>query len=234
MKVDTFRLVDEQPGFVVISKHAGVDFHSSAGLPGVMAAVRQALGLAELFPVHRLDKMTSGLLLFAKHVDVARQLNDAFAARKVRKYYLALSDRKPKKKQGLIKGDMVKTRNGSWKLTSGNTRPAITQFFSYGLAEPGSPRIFMLRPHTGKTHQLRVALKSLGSPIIGDSRYYGAEAHRCDRGYLHAYCLGFELDGRQYDYCDVPREGVWFNSSAFQAWLQATGDPQRLPWPALR
>ncbi len=229
-----FRLIDEQPGFVVISKRADVDFHCSAGQPGVMAAVKQTMGLAELYPVHRLDKMTSGLLLFAKNADVARQLNDAFATRKVRKFYLALSDRKPKKKQGLIKGDMVKTRNGSWKLTAGNARPAITQFFSYGLTEPGSPRIFMLRPHTGKTHQLRVALKSVGAPIMGDARYYGAGADAWDRGYLHAYCLGFDLDGRQYDYCDSPQEGLCFNSEAFQHWLAAVGHPQQLSWPALR
>jgi len=86
-------------------------------------------------------------------------------------------------------------RNGSWKLLRSVENPAVTQFFSFGLT-PGL-RLYLLKPHTGKTHQLRVALKSLGVPLLGDTRY-GAD--KSDRAYLHAWQLAFELDGKSYQF----------------------------------
>ena len=61
---------------------------------------------------------------------------------------------------------MQKARNGAWKLCQSKENPAITRFESVS-CEPNL-RLFILKPQTGKTHQLRVAMKSLGSPILGD------------------------------------------------------------------
>ncbi|XLM21542.1 pseudouridine synthase, partial [Chromobacterium piscinae] len=68
--------------------------------PGLMEALRAGLGDEALWPVHRLDRITSGLILVARSAEVARALGEALAGREVEKYYLALSDRKPLKKQG--------------------------------------------------------------------------------------------------------------------------------------
>lgn len=87
---------------------------------------------------------------------------------------------------------MEKSRNGAWKLCHRKENPAVTQFSSISL-EP-SLRHFILQPTTGKTHQLRVAMKSLGSPILGDKLYAGSVA---DRVYLHAYQLEFEYENEQ-------------------------------------
>ena len=92
------------------------------------------------------------MLLFALNPQSASALAQQFAAKTMRKTYLALATDKPSKKQGWIKGDMEKSRRGAWKLMRSMENPAITEFDSHSL-EPGL-RLFVLHPHTGKTHQL--------------------------------------------------------------------------------
>ncbi|WP_028535465.1 TIGR01621 family pseudouridine synthase [Paludibacterium yongneupense] len=200
-----FDLIRTDPRFYLINKHPGVSFHRQGDEAGLIETLRQVLNDDALWPVHRLDRLTSGLVLVARSVEVARDLSAAFAGRRVEKVYLALSDRKPARKQGLIKGDMEKGRGGAWRLTPGDENPALTRFVSTSL-RPGL-RLFILRPETGKTHQLRVALKSLGAPILGDTLYRGSES---DRGYLHAYALSFELDGERQRYYCPPSAGAAF------------------------
>lgn len=176
-------------------KPAGVAFHSDDDAPGFVELVRQEKG-AQCFPVHRLDKVTSGILLFAKTAEANREFSRQFRNSELNKLYLALSNKKPKKKQGWIKGDMEKARNGSYKLVRSQLNPAVTRFSSSSFeGELGRQYLFLLQPHTGKTHQLRVALKSIGSPILGDERYAGGKASRC---FLHAWQLRFTFKGESY------------------------------------
>ena len=120
--------------------------------------------------------------------------SDLFAAKTMRKTYLALGTDKPSKKQGWIKGDMEKSRRGTWKLMRSMENPAVTKFNSHSL-EPGL-RLFVLHPHTGKTHQLRVAMKSLGSPILGDTLYGGKPASRM---FLHAWKIKFDYQDQTFE-----------------------------------
>jgi tRNA pseudouridine32 synthase/23S rRNA pseudouridine746 synthase len=176
-----------------------------------------------LWPVHRLDKLTSGLILFAKSAEAARYFGDAFSQHTINKYYLAISDKKPSKKQGWVKGAMEKGRGGSWRLSRTGELHATTQFFSYG-TENGK-RFFVLKPHSGRTHQLRVALKSLGSPILGDERYGGTPS---DRGYLHAWALDFIYQGQQQRIILPPSTGLAFEMLP----EQLSTAPWDLPWPS--
>ncbi len=204
-----FEVIYENDSFMVFNKPAGLSFHSEAGEGFVVLAEKQ-MGL-KLYSVHRLDKMTSGLIVLAKSSKVANSLSQLFEERKIEKYYLAISIRKPKKKQGWVKGDMASARRGSYKLLSTHDNPAVTQFISTALRV--HERLFLIKPHTGKTHQIRVALKSLGAPIAGDSRYANAdEAKEEERGYLHAYALRFELDGEQFSFMCPPEQGERFLS----------------------
>lgn len=192
--MQTLSLVAERPGFIVVNKPAGVNFHTENNQLGLVELARKQFGI-ELWPVHRLDKLTSGLLILAKTNTAAAQFQVLFSQGQMEKYYLAIAVAKPKKKQGLVKGDMLKARNGSWKLGHSSNNPAVTQFFSYSIVP--KRRLFLLKPLTGRTHQLRVALKSLGAPILGDLRYAGEPA---DRGYLHAYGLRFLWQGEQQEF----------------------------------
>jgi tRNA pseudouridine32 synthase/23S rRNA pseudouridine746 synthase len=199
-----YRILSQQKDFMVINKGPGLGMHDEAGEPGLINLMRAETGL-ELYPVHRLDKMTSGLLLLARTPAANRALSMAFAERRVSKQYLALSDRKPKKKQGWVKGDMQKGRGGSWMLARSLDNPAISWFDSSPVRE--GLRLYRIKPQTGKTHQIRVALKSIGAPILGDERYGGTPA---DRGYLHAWRLSFSLDGAPFDFICPPEEGALF------------------------
>ncbi|WP_107852531.1 TIGR01621 family pseudouridine synthase [Oceanimonas marisflavi] len=190
--------------FCVINKPAGIGMHQEGDEPGLVRLLSEQLG-QPLYPVHRLDKMTTGALLLARNPVANRLLSGQFAERTTTKRYLALTDRKPGKKQGWVKGGMEKARNGSWKLTRSDSNPAVTRFFSTSLA-PGL-RGFLLQPHTGRTHQLRVALKSLGCPILGDARYGGTHA---DRGYLHAWRLAFDWQGERIEVTAPATEGELF------------------------
>lgn len=133
------------------------------------------------------------------------------------RYYVAISDRKPQKKMGRIRGDILKSRRGSYKLARSMDNPAMTAFVSSKLvvSESDAPVYsFLLKPSTGKTHQLRVSMKSIGSAILGDSRY-GTTA-TAQRGYLHAAAMRFTLYGEDINIICAPEEGDIFTSAAFR------------------
>jgi tRNA pseudouridine32 synthase/23S rRNA pseudouridine746 synthase len=217
-------LLFEHSDFVLISKPAGMNFHSETEA-GFVVRAKALTDAGELYPVHRLDKMTSGLVLLAKTKAAAQRFGALFEQRTIEKYYLAISLRKPKKKQGWIKGDMAKARRGDWKLLKTTDNPAITRFISAPLRE--HERAFLVKLYTGKTHQIRVALKSLGAPIAGDERYADkTEAQKEERGYLHAYALRFTYGGESFAFVAPPEAGERFNSPEFKAQLEAW----RAPW----
>lgn len=215
----------ENDSFIIALKRAGVNFHSEEEA-GFVVQVSQQAGIA-LFPVHRLDKMTSGLVILAKTSEVAAQFGKMFENREVEKYYLAISMRKPKKKMGWVKADMGAARRGDYKLLPTMDNPAITQFISCALRT--HERFFLIKPHTGKTHQIRVALKSLGAPCAGDERYAQAdEARKEDRGYLHAYALRFVLNDQEFEFVSPPNEGERFVSSECKTQIEVWNKPWEL------
>lgn len=227
-----YELVENNPEFVVIYKKPGTSFHSESGVPGLFETIKQHENFPELFPVHRLDKVTSGLLVMAKTADINRQLTEAFSQRLVQKYYLAISMKKPGKKQGVIKGDMAPSRRGAWKLMTTQDNPAITQILSKSIC--AGRRLFIVKPHTGKTHQIRVALKSIGAPIMGDILYGDTlQNETSDRCYLHAYSLAFSLNGKHYRFTELPREGEFFSDDFFASAIHDWREPWLLPWPKL-
>ena len=207
-------LLFQNEHFIVVNKPSGVSFHSEVEA-GFVVQVQEKFGSETLYPLHRLDKMTSGLVLFAKSKKIAQTFGKLFEKQMIEKYYLAISLRKPKKKQGWVKGDMVKARRGNYKFAATRENPAITQFISVALRQ--GERGFLIKPHTGKTHQIRVALKSIGAPIAGDVRYANAdEARKEDRGYLHAYALRFNLLGEAYSFVSPPSEGERYINATCQ------------------
>jgi tRNA pseudouridine32 synthase/23S rRNA pseudouridine746 synthase len=229
-----FKTIAEHADFIVVDKEAGVNFHDEGDLgSGLFSLVKQQIQsthkTAELYPVHRLDKMTSGLVVFAKTLACAQTFGELFKAHEVDKYYLAIADKKPSKKQGLIKGDMAKSRRGMFKLLRTTENPAITQFFSYSI--PNKQRLYLLKPHSGKTHQLRVALTSIGSPIVGDPLYYSTS--QADRGYLHAYALKFTYLGESFEFTSLPSSGDYYVNESVNEKIAAIKKPWLLNWPRL-
>lgn len=216
--MQTLTLVHTHPDWIIVNKPAGISMQQEQGKPEKLSLLQLALSAAQqvdanlqrLWPVHRLDKATSGLVIFAKSAEAAALFGELFANQKITKHYIALAQGKPKKKQGWVKGDMEKGRNGSWLLKRTLNAPAITYFNSSAIESSlgNSIRFYLVSPKTGKTHQIRVALKSLGCPILGDKRYKGSHAERC---YLHAFCLNFNWQDKEFSIQCEPVQGDWPN-----------------------
>ncbi|WP_144214441.1 TIGR01621 family pseudouridine synthase [Shewanella donghaensis] len=224
-----YQIVEQHSDFIVINKSSGVHFHSQDGAAGVVAQVEADLGI-KLYSVHRLDTPTSGLLILAKSSAAAAIFTELFTAHKIQKYYLAIAQGKPKKKQGWVIGDMAKSRRSMYKLLRTSENPAITQFFSHSIT--AGTRLYLLKPLSGKTHQLRVALASLAVPILGDTLYGGESSDRC---YLHAMALQFEYQGEQYQFMQTPHVGELFGDKKVTEQLAGEWlSPNDLPWPAAK
>lgn len=196
----TFEIIYQDDKIIAINKPVDLSFHGEE----LHKSLKEQIGL-DIFSVHRLDKATSGVLIFALTSEFASLLGELFKAKKIRKIYHAVSNHRPSKKQGLIKGDMTKGRNGNWSLSRQMTNPAITKFESLLLTS--GKRFFILKPLTGKTHQLRVAMKSLGSPILGDVRYSHDTA---DRMYLHCFEMEFALFDKNYKITAINKTGSFW------------------------
>lgn len=164
--------------------------------------------------VHRLDKVTSGLLIIAKNPQAFASLQDQFRQRLVEKEYLALAHGWLKPRKGEISlpvGRKARNRHEFGVFLGG--RPALTgyevaKYYSSPLGEKVS--YLVLKPKSGRTHQLRVHLKYLGHPLIGDPVYGGrknikADARWCPRLFLHAFQLSF-LQPRQGNRLTVKSE----------------------------
>ena len=223
MKLDIIYQTDD---FIIIYKPCGLSVHKDQSEIGLTTLLAELLGVPQVWLVHRLDKVTSGLLILALNAESAVEFFRLFSEHHIQKTYLALSNQKPKKKQGLIVGDMQKARNGAWKLCQSKENPAITRFESVS-CEPNL-RLFILKPQTGKTHQLRVAMKSLGSPIVGDA-LYGKNTENIDRTYLHAARLQFEFKGKAFDVFTPPKGGEWWHRDAVQSQIQKFGSASAEP-----
>lgn len=219
-------IVAESATWIVVDKPSGTPCHS-AGADDVLSRLRAdgaargeaAAALAEYRLAHRLDDGTSGCLAIAKDRSTAAALGAAFRGRTAQKAYVALTASAPKKKKAVIRGDLVRARRGSWKLARTCERGAcactvFTRTVGLGAAGGGARKLLVARPVTGKSHQIRVAAKANGSPLLGDARYGGAEA---DRLYLHAAAL--RIDALGIDVSAPPSVGSAFLTAAFRdAW----------------
>ena len=164
---------------------------------------REALETPDRLVVHRLDKDTSGLLVFAKTEEALENLQQQFKERDVKKRYLALVRGKVEPRSGTIDKPIGRAPKGIGKfVVVEGGRPSVTKYVA---AEFYSAQTLLdVTPLTGRTHQIRVHLKSIGHPIVGDKLYASRRQQREDekiieRQFLHAYRLGFEH----------PRTGEW-------------------------
>ncbi|MEP0355795.1 MAG: TIGR01621 family pseudouridine synthase [Paraglaciecola sp.] len=212
--------------FIVVNKPPHLAVQNEESQEGILPIICKQLNVEKLWLVHRLDKVTSGILILAKTAKSAALFGDLFEQKQIEKYYLALSDRKPKKKQGTIKGGMKKVRDGKWILDISTTQFAATQFFSFSVAP--SLRLYLVKPLTGKTHQIRVALKSLSAPILGDELYGGQSS---DRTYLHAFVIRFMYQGSPISITCPPLEGEYFTHQKTETLLESHQQPWLLNWP---
>jgi len=139
------------------------------------------------FIVHRLDRETSGLLVFAKSEPVKRALQAQFEDRSVERVYVALVDGHPPREQGTLESRLVQDRGLRVRAAPAG-RSAITHYRVLARRRDGS--LLELRLGTGRRHQIRVQLADARCPIVGDVAHGGPRG-RAGRLCLHATRLGF-------------------------------------------
>ncbi len=201
-----FPILYEDEWMLVIAKPAGVVVHPAAGNPDgtvVNALLGRYPNLAADFScatgrpgiVHRLDKDTSGCLAIAKTPDAQFKLCSAFAGRETEKCYLALVRGIPQKTSGELSGLIGRHPVNRQKMAvvERNGKLAITQYQleKSGLVDQTPVSLMRVRILTGRTHQIRVHLSSIGIPVLGDAVYGGARTPvtGADRQMLHAWKL---------------------------------------------
>ncbi len=176
----------------------------------VLQTLRDQLG-AHVYPVHRLDKPTSGVLLFALNADIARQLAVQFETHQIEKYYDLLC-RGHIEKSGLIdhalvpKNDFKSKRNKNIPAKppqDAQTGYLCQSLYTLGVCVDKYPTsrysLVQAKPVTGRKHQIRRHFKHIAHPIIGDPKY-GKSSHNryfkttfgCQRLMLHCSSMGFE------------------------------------------
>ena len=207
---DTLPIIFIDDNIVVINKPIGVLSHAKG-------ALSEEFTVAEFFRkyttynsdtnrpgiIHRLDRDTSGVMIGARNQETATLLQKQFADRKTKKTYFAVLDGIPKLAKANI--DLPINRNPSAPSTfrvDSNGKSALTKYEI--LADDGKHALVKLQPKTGRTHQLRVHMKYINTPILGD-KVYGKPSSRL---YLHAYSLEITIPNgdRQTFTAPIPTE----------------------------
>ncbi len=201
----------EDEHLLVVNKPVGMNTHA----PGPFAGEglydwlkNREPRWASLAILHRLDKETSGVMVFGKTALANRSLTEQFERHKVRKKYLLLTDREIPRKEFKVKTSLVRVgeKYVSRPLHAGG-EAAETKFrvtASAGLSRPKAElRMVEAAPLTGRTHQIRVHAAESGFPILGDTLYGGSPAPRV---FLHATELAFShpTTGEEVKFCSAP------------------------------
>jgi 23S rRNA pseudouridine955/2504/2580 synthase len=161
----------EDEDVLVINKPAGLAVQGGTGMSRHLDGFLQAIYGEKQRPklVHRLDKDTSGVLVLARNDFAAAKLSESFRERTTRKYYWALTSGVPKPKQGKIHLPLAKGRDERVVIDEKEGKSAITL---YQVIESAMKTAFVaLWPLTGRTHQLRVHMQAIETPILGDELY---------------------------------------------------------------
>lgn len=177
---------------LVVNKHAGIPVLPDGWdkeSPYLVKMLEEEHG--KLWIVHRLDKVTSGVIVFARDKETHRALNIQFENREVEKLYHAIMEGEPNWNEKItrfpLRANVGKKHRTA--VDDKNGKPSETRFRILKRYQSGA--LVEAQPMTGRTHQIRVHAYALGHPLLGDILYDGDETMLISRPALHAYSLKF-------------------------------------------
>ena len=192
------QIIDDNENFVVLNKKAGISVQggtkSKKNLIDIFSKSKVFLN-KKPYPVHRLDKATSGVLIIAKNRETARLLTTLFRIRKIHKTYLAIANGEIKDNQGELNHDLIRFEGKKEIVENAKTYFKI-------LDRNLNCSLIELKPITGRKHQIRKQLYSIGHCVLGDDKYHNAIYKRNIKNQLmlHSYQVRFMIDKKKYSY----------------------------------
>ena len=191
-------IIEDNENFIVINKPTGIPVQSGTkSFKNIIDILKNSKYFknSKPFVVHRLDKETSGILIIAKNRRYAQLFTSLFRIRKIHKTYLAIVYGKVDNSIKILKDDLVYYENNKkiYQRAVSNLK-IIKSNDGYSYLE--------LNPITGRKHQLRKQLLKIGSPIIGDDKYFLNDRKRIKikNLMLHAYKIKFMINNVQYNF----------------------------------
>ena len=189
-------VIDDNENFIVVNKNSGIS---------VQGGTKSKKNLIDIFAksnffknqkpysVHRLDKETSGVFIIAKNRSTAQLFTSLFRLRKVHKTYLAICHGEINNKSGELNDDLIRYDLNKKIIEKAKTiYKVLDNNYDFSLVK--------LQPITGRKHQLRKQLYSLGHPICGDNKYNINFKNKNKNLMLHSYEIKFMLNNKKYTY----------------------------------
>lgn len=194
-----FEVIHEDASILVVNKRPGLVVHPAAGnwhgtlLNGLLDRFQGQAALPRAGIVHRLDRDTSGLMVVARNEQAMGSLGTQLAERTMGRRYLALVQGRADT-SGCIDAPLARDPSNRLRFSvtrEGTGKTARTDFvrLAEGVIDGRPVSLLQCRLHTGRTHQIRVHLRHIGLPIVGDVLYGGLSDPRCARQALHAWRL---------------------------------------------
>ncbi|MDV7139874.1 RNA pseudouridine synthase [Maribacter sp. TH_r10] len=164
--------------------------------------------------IHRLDRVTSGVLILAKKKSILVDFNNLFSSRKVQKTYLAIVKNKPAKNKGNLVDFLVKnTKEKRAEIVRIKSKDSLSCMLSYQvMGKNDFGYLLEIKPKTGRFHQIRAQLANIGLPIIGDAKYGSDQEYFPLSICLHAWKLTYEVSGSKESHtfeAQVPKNVFW-------------------------
>jgi 23S rRNA pseudouridine1911/1915/1917 synthase len=164
--------------------------------------------------IHRLDRVTSGVLIFAKKKSILVEFNDLFSSRKVQKTYLAIVKNKPpKNKESLINFLVKNNLEKRADIVQSRSKDSLECILSYQVIDKNDfGYLLEIKPKTGRFHQIRAQLANIGLPIIGDEKYGSDQEYYPLCICLHAWKLTYQVSGsKEFKTLEapLPKNGFW-------------------------
>jgi RluA family pseudouridine synthase len=174
MKKSFYTVVFQDESIIAVNKSSGISVGGDRwdeSAERLDRLIEQDLKIPKIFTVHRIDKETSGLVVFAKKSETHRELSMSFEQRDVKKLYTAIVHGRPSWKETIC--DLALVPNGNKKhmtiIDKYHGKKSLTRFIC--MASAGNYSILQAFPETGRIHQIRVHLAALGHPVVCDELY---------------------------------------------------------------